>query len=96
MTAKDALIQSLNVPAVRLLYSYDLYPFYQFLKNAGASTLFRSADDYGLPLILGGAETNLWDMAKMYRGLANLGKFSQLQIIESKNKKDNESEKKKK
>jgi len=27
VTAKDALIQSLNVPAVRLLYSYDLYPF---------------------------------------------------------------------
>lgn len=76
VSAKDALIRSLNVPAVRLLNSYGVYQFYSFLKVAGVSTLFRPADDYGLPLILGGAEVNLWDMVKLYRGLANEGQFS--------------------
>ena len=83
MTAKQALVQSLNVPAVRLLYSYGVFPFYLFLKSSGISTLFRSASDYGLPLILGGAEVTLWDMAMLYRGLGRGGKFSQLQIVEN-------------
>ncbi len=81
VTAQQALIQSLNVPAARLLYTYGVYPFYLFLRSAGVSTLFRTAEDYGLPLILGGAEVTLWDMANLYRGLGNGGKFGQLQFL---------------
>nr|MBI1232769.1 penicillin-binding protein 1C [Cytophagales bacterium] len=81
-TAQDALIQSLNIPAVRLLNSYGLYQFYGFLKAAGVGSLFRSADDYGLPLILGGAEVSLWDMVSLYRGLANEGMFSSNFLIQ--------------
>ena len=80
--AKEALVRSLNVPAVRLLYTYGIYHFYHLLKAAGLTTLFRTADDYGLPLIIGGAEVNLWDMTVLYRGLANGGKFRPLQIVE--------------
>jgi penicillin-binding protein 1C len=74
--ARDALIQSLNIPAVRLLNAYGLFQFHSFLKEAGVSTLFRTADEYGLPLILGGGEVSLWDMVMLYRGLANEGIFS--------------------
>lgn len=76
LPAKEALIRSLNIPAVRLLNTYGIYRFYSFLKNAGVGTLFRTAEDYGLPLIVGGAETNLYEMAMLYRGLANEGRFS--------------------
>ncbi|MBN1408065.1 MAG: penicillin-binding protein 1C [Calditrichaceae bacterium] len=79
--ASQALIQSLNVPAVRLLYQYGYEPFYFFLKEAGVSTLFRHYEDYGLSLILGGAETNLWEMAALYRGLANYGKFEPIHLF---------------
>lgn len=72
-TAKEALVSSLNIPAVRLLNAYGIFQFYTFLKMAGVSTLFRSADDYGLPLILGGAEVNMWEMVALYRALANEG-----------------------
>lgn len=75
-TARDALIRSLNIPAVRLLNAYGVFQFYLFLKEAGVQTLHRSADDYGLPLILGGAEVNLWDMVALFRGLGNEGVFS--------------------
>lgn len=81
VTAKEALIRSLNVPAVRLLNAYGLYKFYIFLKAAGLSTLFRAPDDYGLTLVLGGAETSLYDLAVLYRGLGNRGRFSQLTIL---------------
>jgi len=76
VTAKDALIRSLNIPAVRLLNTYGVFRFYSFLQNAGITTLFRPAEDYGLPLIIGGAETNPWDITELYRGLANKGIFS--------------------
>ena len=83
VTAHDALTRSLNVPAVRLLNIYGVYPFYTFLKNAGMKTLFRSADDYGLPLILGGVEVTAWDMVRLFRGLANGGTFESLKLLQS-------------
>ncbi len=87
VTAKEALIRSLNVPAVRLLNTYGLNKFYIFLKSAGMSTLFRSPDEYGLTLVLGGAEATLYDMAALYSGLGNQGKFKPLQVVYDKNNK---------
>ncbi|WP_210418625.1 penicillin-binding protein 1C [Aliikangiella coralliicola] len=70
--AKMALAQSLNIPSVRLLRQYGLEKFYDFLQHAGITTLHRTPDDYGLPLILGGAETTLWDIAQVYANLATI------------------------
>lgn len=81
VTAREALVQSLNIPAVRLLNIYGTFQFYSFLKMAGVSTLFRTADEYGLPLILGGSEVNAWDLVMLYRGLANEGVFSNNHVL---------------
>lgn len=81
VAAKEALVRSLNVPAVRLLDAYGMDPFYRFLKAAGLTTLFRSSGDYGLPMILGGVEVSLWDMAQCYRALANGGRFDPLKVM---------------
>ncbi|MEH6449674.1 MAG: penicillin-binding protein 1C [Oleispira sp.] len=70
--AKQALAQSLNIPAVNMLKQYGIKPFYDFLKSRGMSTLHRNADDYGLPLILGGAEGTLWEMTHLYMQLARV------------------------
>ncbi len=67
------LVQSLNVPSVRLLNEYGVQDFYDFLQQAGFKGLFRSAQGYGLTLILGGAEASLWEMVRLYAGLGNLG-----------------------
>ncbi|MCF8366470.1 MAG: penicillin-binding protein 1C [Bacteroidales bacterium] len=69
--AGEALIRSLNVPAVRLLRQFGQDRFLIVLKQCGFSTLNYDADHYGLSLILGGAEVNLWDLCKVYSGLAN-------------------------
>lgn len=68
--ADEALIRSLNVPAVRLLKSYGILRFYDQLKQMNISTLTRPADDYGLTLILGGAEVSLWDVCQLYSNWA--------------------------
>lgn len=75
VTARNALIQSLNVPAVRLLNLYGTDRLYRFLQNAGLSTLFRNPDEYGLTLILGGGEACLLELASLYRGLGAGGEF---------------------
>ncbi|WP_282036181.1 penicillin-binding protein 1C [Saccharicrinis aurantiacus] len=81
-TAHESLVKSLNIPAVRLLNYYGVYQFYSFLKLAGVSTLFRSSDEYGLPIILGGAEVKMWDMVALYRGLANNGVFTENYMLQ--------------
>jgi len=68
--ADEALIRSLNVPAVRMLREYGVLRFYDQLKAMSISTLIRSAENYGLTLILGGAEVTLWDIVQLYSGWA--------------------------
>mgnify|MGYP001097732645 CR=1 FL=1 len=72
--AHTALARSLNVPAVRMLKQHGVERFYDFLKNMGMSSLHRNASDYGLTLILGGAEGTLKDLAMMYANLAHIAK----------------------
>lgn len=69
--AKKALARSLNIPAVRLLQSYGLQKFRDQLDVFKLGGLTKSADHYGLTLILGGAESNLWDLCKTYANLAS-------------------------
>lgn len=68
--ANEALALSLNIPAVRLLREFGVARFHAALQRLGLRTLFRAPDDYGLTLILGGAETTLWDIAGVYANLA--------------------------
>lgn len=68
--ADQALIRSLNVPAVHMLQEYRYERFHQLLKNIGMTTLQQPADHYGLALILGGAEGTLWDITGMYASMA--------------------------
>ncbi len=68
--AKEALARSLNIPSVLMLRDYGYQRFYTLLKSAGITTLFRPADDYGLALIIGGAEGTLWEISSAYCALA--------------------------
>jgi penicillin-binding protein 1C len=72
--ARLALARSLNVPAVRMLRQHGVDRFYDFLRAMGMSTLTRPPADYGLTLVLGGAEGTLWDLTVMYANLARFAK----------------------
>jgi len=65
-----ALSRSLNIPAVRMLRDYGTERFHSLLGRLGMTTLHRPAQDYGLTLILGGAEGSLWDITGIYAGMA--------------------------
>lgn len=79
--AQQALAQSLNIPSVHMLKQYGVVRFQEQLKSLGMTTLFRPADDYGLTLILGGAEGTLWEISSIYARMiatARDGSFSKL------------------
>ena len=61
----------MNIPFVHLLQRYTYLRFYDNLKELGITTLHFPADHYGLSLILGGAETSLWDLCNLYGGMAS-------------------------
>ncbi|MFZ8073451.1 penicillin-binding protein 1C [Fusobacterium watanabei] len=73
----EALIKSLNIPFVKLLSDYGVDRFYYFLENNDNYPEDRF-DKYGLSLILGTREMRPVDIAKLYMGLANYGKVSNL------------------
>ncbi len=68
--ASEVLARSLNIPSVYLLRRYGVAPFCRLLKEMGLTTITRPASDYGLSLILGGAEATLWDLSQAYAAMA--------------------------
>ncbi|MFP2995281.1 penicillin-binding protein 1C [Spongiivirga sp. MCCC 1A20706] len=71
VSASKALSRSLNVPSVRMLQQYGLDRFYHQLKQLNLKDLKYNANHYGLSLILGGAESNLWDLTKTYAAFSS-------------------------
>ena len=74
----SALSQSLNIPAVKMLQKYNPERFLDLLKKTGFTTFNKSADYYGLSLILGGGETSLWELTGAYASLSRvLNRYNQ-------------------
>ncbi len=74
-----ALSRSLNVPAVRLLRDFGTEKFHHLLQQLPFTTFNRSADHYGLSLILGGAEARLYELCGTYASMSrSLNHFREL------------------
>jgi len=68
--ASRALSRSLNVPIVKLLQDFGVQKFHNQLNRMGMTTINRPSSDYGLSLILGGAEASLIDLTSIYANMA--------------------------
>jgi len=86
---KEALPQSLNIPAVKALYLSGVNDSIMMAKRLGITGL-NQPDRYGLSLVLGGGEVRLLDHVGAFATLANNGvrkeKTSILRIEDSKGK----------
>ncbi|MFW6162381.1 MAG: penicillin-binding protein 1C, partial [Planctomycetota bacterium] len=81
--AAEALRDSLNVPAVRLLAQVGHRPLHRFLRRLGLATLTRPADHYGLALTLGSTEVTLLELTSAYATLARLGVHRPYRLLET-------------
>ncbi len=69
---RDALAQSVNIPAIKVLYLAGLKESLRFAKDMGLTTL-EDTDRYGLTLVLGGGEVKLLELASAYGVFAAQG-----------------------
>ena len=72
MTLKDALAQSINIVAIKLLYLVGINDSLKMASDLGITTLTDPAR-YGLSLVIGGGETTLLEMTSAYGVFATSG-----------------------
>ncbi len=80
VSMRNALAQSLNIPAVKTLYLAGMQDSIKLARDAGLSTL-TDWRRYGLTLVLGGGEVTLLNMTTAYSVLANEGEKAQTRSI---------------
>ncbi|MDP3725756.1 MAG: transglycosylase domain-containing protein [bacterium] len=72
VTFRNALAQSINIPAVKVLYLAGLKDSLDTAKKMGIASL-TDINRYGLTLVLGGGEVSLLEMTSAYGVFANDG-----------------------
>jgi penicillin-binding protein 1C len=81
LRVREALGNSLNIPAVKTLKFVGEDDFMERLRLLGVTSLTRHADYYGDGLALGNGEVSLYEMAQAYTVLARQGRFQALTIL---------------
>ncbi len=80
---REALVNSLNVPAVTLEAKLKEQGVYSILRKAKFKSLTRDRTYYGLSIILGGCGVNLLELANLYAALGGQGIFKPYRVMES-------------
>ncbi|HHT5347012.1 TPA: peptidoglycan glycosyltransferase PbpC [Raoultella planticola] len=80
VSASEALVRSLNLPAVQVLEAYGPKRFAATLRNAGLPLTLPAGAEPNLSLILGGTGTKLEDIVAGYSAFARHGKVARLRM----------------
>jgi len=80
ITMREALAQSVNIPAIKFLYLSGLRDSLQTAKALGINSL-TDIGVYGLTLVLGGGEVSLLDITSAYTVFANEGIRNEAQAV---------------
>lgn len=80
ITLREALGNSLNIPAVLTIHYVGVPDFLATLKNLGIESLDRGADIYDEGLALGNGEVTLLELTRAYAALANKGLLRRIKV----------------
>ena len=80
VSMSEALVRSLNLPAVQVLEAYGPKRFAGMLSNVGLRLILPAGAQPNLSLILGGAGARLADITAAYSAFARQGKAGQLRM----------------
>ena len=83
VSAEFALVNSLNIPAVKLLEEIRASNFISFLENCGFDQIKKQKNKLGLSLILGGCGTNLQQLTNLFTAFARKGNYFPLRFLKS-------------
>ena len=77
---REALGNSLNVPAVRLMESFPADALLEQLRRLGFRNLSEHPEHYGAGLALGVGEVNLFELVQAYAVLARSGRHQRIEV----------------
>lgn len=83
VSVRDALVLSLNLPAIEIERRAGQGRFHAALRALGLATISEPAEHYGLGLVLGNAEVRLLDLANAYAVFARGGAWAPPRFVES-------------
>ncbi|MDD2486753.1 MAG: transglycosylase domain-containing protein [Candidatus Gracilibacteria bacterium] len=84
VTFAEALAQSINIPAVKLMEKVGVRNLLDFLKKLKVTSLNKDEDHYGLALTLGDGEMSLYELLQAYTIFPNDGEFCEFSYIRDK------------
>jgi len=82
VTLREALSQSINIPAIKLLEQVGIDALLSFLRGVGITSLDQTADHYGLALTLGDGEVTLFELLQAYSIFPYDGEYCEIAYIE--------------
>jgi penicillin-binding protein 1C len=80
ISLREALGNSLNIPAIKAVHFVGKYEFLQFLRSVGFVSLDKGAEFYGEGLALGNGEVTLFELVQGYATLARRGVWRPLKV----------------
>ncbi len=83
VTATEALLNSLNIPAVYLLHHMGTDPFINLLEILGFESIQPQRHRIGMSLVLGGCGIKLEELVKAYSCLGNGGLLTETRLLEN-------------
>ena len=81
VTLRQALGNSLNIPALKVVNFTGVSDYLAFLKRAGFAHLNKEAQFYREGLALGNAEVSLLELSRAYLMLANMGVLKKIRVV---------------
>ncbi|MFO7445214.1 MAG: penicillin-binding protein 1C [Ignavibacteriaceae bacterium] len=88
VTVEYALLNSLNIPAVRLLRDVGIKEFESLLIGGGMTRIEKDKNKLGLSIILGGCGVTLEQLTKLYTAFPGKGVLYDLKYVQSENDPD--------
>lgn len=82
LSAREALILSLNLPALEIEQWIGQPILYRTLRQLGLNSIEKPASYYGMGLVLGNAEVRLLDLVNAYACLARGGEWRPVRVFE--------------
>lgn len=81
ITLRQALSESVNIPAIKLAERVGTSTLLQFLRELGITSLKETAEHYGLGLTLGNGEVSLLELLQAYTIFSHEGKYCPFKIL---------------
>ena len=83
ISLREALGNSLNIPAVKAVKFVRIEAYLSFLHRLGIDNVSEHPQIYGEGIALGNAEISLYELVQAYSVLARMGRFSPLSVAQN-------------